>query len=56
MRRVLDRNSDMIGEMRAAMPTSEQFSVFRAYLDSRITTAHGRHDGARLPMMSGQAM
>jgi len=25
MRRVLDRNSDMVGEMRAALPTSEQY-------------------------------
>jgi arginine-tRNA-protein transferase len=35
MRRVLDRSSDLIGEMRAAVPASEQYSVFRAYLDSR---------------------
>lgn len=35
MRRVIDRNSDIIGDMRAAVPTSEQYSVFRAYLDSR---------------------
>jgi arginine-tRNA-protein transferase len=35
MRRILDRNSDMVGEMRVAVPTSEQYSVFRAYLDSR---------------------
>jgi leucyl-tRNA---protein transferase len=35
MRRVLDRNSDISGEMRDAQPTSEQYSVFRAYLDSR---------------------
>ncbi|HEY2137143.1 MAG TPA: arginyltransferase [Xanthobacteraceae bacterium] len=44
MRRVLDRNSDMIGEMRTAMPTSEQYSVFRAYLDSR------HHDGGMADM------
>jgi arginine-tRNA-protein transferase len=44
MRRVLDRNSDMVGEMRAAMPTSEQYSVFRAYLDSR------HHDGGMADM------
>jgi arginyl-tRNA--protein-N-Asp/Glu arginylyltransferase len=25
----------VVGEMRGAMPTSEQYSVFRAYLDSR---------------------
>jgi arginine-tRNA-protein transferase len=35
LRRVLDKNSDLIGDMRAAIPTSEQFSVFRGYLDSR---------------------
>ena len=35
MRRVLDRNGDLIGEMRVAVPTSEQYSVFRAYLDAR---------------------
>jgi arginine-tRNA-protein transferase len=35
MRRILDRNSDIVGEMRVAMPTSEQYSVFRAYLDAR---------------------
>jgi arginine-tRNA-protein transferase len=35
MRRILQRNQDMIGEMRIAVPTSEQYSVFRSYLDSR---------------------
>jgi len=35
MRRIAERNADVVGEMRAAMPTSEQYSVFRAYLDSR---------------------
>jgi arginyl-tRNA--protein-N-Asp/Glu arginylyltransferase len=35
MRRVLDRNADLTGEMRVAVPTSEQYSVFRAYLDAR---------------------
>ena len=35
MRRILDRNRDLIGEMRVAVPTSEQYSVFRSYLDSR---------------------
>jgi arginyl-tRNA--protein-N-Asp/Glu arginylyltransferase len=44
MRRVLDRNSDIVGEMRTAMPTSEQYSVFRAYLDSR------HHDGGMADM------
>ena len=35
MRRVMDRNSDLIAEMRVPVPTSEQYSVFRGYLDSR---------------------
>jgi len=35
MRRVLERNSDLIAEMRVPVPTSEQYSVFRGYLDSR---------------------
>ena len=35
MRRVAERNADIVGEMRSPMPTSEQYSVFRAYLDAR---------------------
>ncbi len=35
MRRVEQRNADIAGEMRAAVPSSEQYSIFRAYLDSR---------------------
>jgi arginine-tRNA-protein transferase len=35
MRRIAKRNADIAGEMRVAVPTSEQYSVFRAYLDSR---------------------
>lgn len=35
MRRVQRRNADIASEMRIAVPTSEQYSVFRAYLDSR---------------------
>jgi arginyl-tRNA--protein-N-Asp/Glu arginylyltransferase len=35
MRRVLDRNADLIGELRPGVPTSEQYSTFRAYLDAR---------------------
>ena len=30
-----ERNADIVGDMRALVPTSEQYSVFRAYLDSR---------------------
>jgi arginine-tRNA-protein transferase len=35
MRRVAERNHDVIGEMRGPTPTSEQYSVFRGYLDAR---------------------
>jgi arginine-tRNA-protein transferase len=35
LKRVLERNSDIVGELRTAVPTSEQYSVFRAYLDGR---------------------
>jgi arginine-tRNA-protein transferase len=35
MRRIARRNADITSEMRVAVPTSEQYSIFRAYLDSR---------------------
>ncbi|HXD46807.1 MAG TPA: arginyltransferase [Pseudolabrys sp.] len=35
MRRVAERNADLLGNVRTAAPTSEQYSVFRAYLDAR---------------------
>jgi arginine-tRNA-protein transferase len=35
MRRVLQRNSDLIGAMHDAEPSTEQYSLFRTYLDSR---------------------
>lgn len=35
MRRVASRNADIVSDMRAPLPTSEQYSVFRGYLDSR---------------------
>jgi len=35
MRRIAERNADVIGDMRTPAPTSEQYSVFRAYLDTR---------------------
>ncbi len=35
MRRVLDRNADLVGEMRGNLPTTEQYSLFRHYLDER---------------------
>ncbi len=34
-RKILARNADLIGQSRNATPTSEQYSVFRAYLDQR---------------------
>jgi arginine-tRNA-protein transferase len=44
LRRVLARNADIVAEQRAAVPTSEQYSVFRAYLDRR------HHDGGMADM------
>lgn len=35
MRRVLEANEDLIGETRPARPTSEQYALFRNYLDTR---------------------
>jgi leucyl-tRNA---protein transferase len=35
MRRIAKRNTDLATEMRPAAPTSEQYAIFRAYLDSR---------------------
>ncbi len=35
MKRVMRRNSDLIGAMHDAEPTTEQYSLFRTYLDSR---------------------
>jgi leucyl-tRNA---protein transferase len=35
MRRIFNRNADLSSEMKIAVPTSEQYAVFRAYLDSR---------------------
>ena len=44
MRRIIDRNSDIAGDMRVAVPSSEQYSIFRAYLDDR------HHDGGMADM------
>ena len=44
LRKVLHRNADLVGEMRNAVPTSEQYSIFRAYLDAR------HHDGGMADM------
>ena len=35
MRRIAGRNDDISAEMKIAVPTSEQYSIFRAYLNSR---------------------
>jgi arginine-tRNA-protein transferase len=35
MRRISERNADVVGNMRVPSPTSEQYSVFRSYLDAR---------------------
>ena len=35
MRRILDVNADLIGQAKPAEPTSEQYSLFRTYLDTR---------------------
>jgi arginine-tRNA-protein transferase len=35
MRRVLEANADLVGDMRTNLPTSEQYSLFRTYLDAR---------------------
>ncbi|WP_279483234.1 arginyltransferase [Aureimonas sp. SK2] len=35
MRRVLQTNADLFGEMTDAAPTSEQFALFRRYLEAR---------------------
>ena len=35
MRRVIQRNADLVGAMHDAQPSTEQYSLFRAYLDAR---------------------
>jgi len=35
MRRIASRNADVVSEMKIAVPTSEQYAIFRGYLDSR---------------------
>jgi len=35
MRRIVSRNADIVSEMKVAVPTSEQYAIFRGYLDSR---------------------
>jgi len=44
MRKVMEHNADLTGEMRVAVPTSEQYSVFRSYLDAR------HHEGGMVDM------
>lgn len=38
MRRVLARNLDLVAELKPNKPTSEQYALFRAYLDDRHDT------------------
>jgi arginyl-tRNA--protein-N-Asp/Glu arginylyltransferase len=38
MRRIAERSEDLVGELRSPNPTSEQYSVFRSYLDARHRT------------------
>ena len=47
MRRVWKQNSDLIGKMSEAEPTTEQYSLFRRYLDSR----HGNGGMASMTML-----
>ena len=35
MRRIANRNADVVREMKIAVPTSEQYAIFRGYLNSR---------------------
>jgi arginyl-tRNA--protein-N-Asp/Glu arginylyltransferase len=35
MRRTMDRNRDLVARRVSAIPTSEQFSLFRTYIDAR---------------------
>lgn len=35
LRRVKAKNADLVGEARPAQPTSDQYALFRAYLDAR---------------------
>jgi leucyl-tRNA---protein transferase len=35
MRRIVTRSADIVSDMKIAVPTSEQYAIFRAYLDSR---------------------
>ena len=35
MRRIAEANADLIGAMGPAKPTAEQYSLFRAYLETR---------------------
>jgi leucyl-tRNA---protein transferase len=35
MRRIANRNADVTSELKIAVPTSEQYAIFRGYLDSR---------------------
>jgi arginyl-tRNA--protein-N-Asp/Glu arginylyltransferase len=57
-RKIQTRNADIVSELRTAVPTSEQYSVFRAYLDARHRRqqVHVQHDdhGRDQPAEAGQ--
>ena len=38
-RRIRDANADLVGDMRAATPSSDQYALFRRYLDARAKVA-----------------
>src|SRR5581483_4400883 len=48
MTRIFRRNEDVVGAATTASPSSEQYSLFRRYLDARHVGARLRHDGRRL--------
>ena len=46
LRRVIEANQDLVPRRLQATPTSEQYSLFRAYIDARH--ANGRVDASEL--------
>ena len=55
MRRILAKNSDLIARMSPASPTSEQYSLFRRYIDHRHAQGihHGDSDSQLLAQHNG---
>ncbi|MFD0915620.1 arginyltransferase [Pseudahrensia aquimaris] len=52
MRRIMKRNEDLIGKLVPNLPTSEQYSLFRRYIDSR----HGDGGMAGMSVMDYSMM